>query len=135
MASGSMVPKVGGTFVGMVGGAILIGVSQMMTHRLYPPPPGLKPEDSEGMAAHVAGLPTAALVCVLAGYLLGSIVGGTSAGFLARGAKGSVIFTGFMLLVMALLNLMTIPHPTWFNVAVPIVFLIGTLLSIKITKR
>ena len=134
MANGSMVPKLAGTFLGMVSGAILIGGGQAITHRIFPPPAGLEPTDSAGLAAHVASLPTSAFLGILLTYLLGSLVGGTAAGMASKGSLVPVVLTGIMLLFMGVLNTMTIPHPFWFNVSMPIVFITGTVIARKISR-
>jgi hypothetical protein len=57
-----------------VAGVLLAGLTiagvEWLGHRLYPPPAGLKADDLEAMAAHVAAMPIGALLFVLLAWLL-----------------------------------------------------------------
>ncbi len=134
MAETSIIRRIGGTFAGMTSGAIVIGVLQKLGHQIYPPPSGLDPTDKEAMKAAIATVPVEALVLVLLSYLLGTIVGASTAGWIGRGDRAPVIATTVLLLATGMLNLLMVPHPTWFSALCPVVFILGGVIARRLTR-
>jgi len=102
-----------------VAGVLLAGLTiagvEWFGHRLYPPPAGLKADDLEAMAAHVAAMPIGALLFVLLAWLLGVFLGGLLAALVA--GRRPRLYAGVIaavILLGAIANFAMIPHPAWF---------------------
>jgi hypothetical protein len=102
-----------------VAGVLLAGLTiagvEWLGHRLYPPPAGLKADDLEAMAAHVAAMPIGALLFVLLAWLLGVFLGGLLAALVA--GRRPRLYAGVIaavILLGAIANFAMIPHPAWF---------------------
>lgn len=98
----------------LVAGLTIAGV-EWVGHRLYPPPAGLKADDLEALAAHVAAMPIGALLFVLLAWLLGVFLGGLLAALLA--GRRPRLYAGVIaavILLGAIANFAMIPHPAWF---------------------
>jgi len=131
----SLIRRIGSTFVGMVLGAVLIGLLQVLNHKLYPPPPGVDRSDPASIEAYMAVMPTEALVGVLVSYLLGTLGAGVLAAMMAKRDRGSIYATSALLMSMGLLNLTMQPHPAWFNILCPLTFVLAAVTAAKLTKR
>jgi predicted MFS family arabinose efflux permease len=84
----------------------------------------------EAMRALIAAMPVGAFLMILLAYAAGTFVGGAVAGRVARSRAwryaGSI---GGLILVFALLNILMLPHPLWFTVAVIVVIPLAALLA------
>jgi hypothetical protein len=81
-------------------------------------------KDREAMRALFAGAPTGALMVVIGGWTLGSLMGGWVAARLAgRATTGHAFALGVLLLLAGLANNLMMPPPTWFWIASLAVFL------------
>lgn len=122
---------------GVVAGAIVIGLLETMSNNMHPFPEGLDFTDKAILADHISGLPTSAFVLVLFAHALGAFVGGFVASKMAKvQKKGAAMFTGFILLLAGVLNLISIPHPLWFSIVDIIIYtpmaLIGNAARAKV---
>src|SRR5205823_1202661 len=111
---------------GLVVAIILFMAVELLGGLLFPfaPPPGVDPwTNPEAMKTHIASLPLAAFLLVLAGWFLGTFCATVLALRIARRAPAvhALILCGVLLLT-ALLNLLSFPHPTWFWVATFVTF-------------
>jgi pimeloyl-ACP methyl ester carboxylesterase len=106
---------VGATVAGVLVAGLTIAGIEWLGHRLYPPPAGLKADDLEALAAHVAAMPIGALLFVLLAWLLGVFLGGLVAALLA--GRRPRLYAGVIaavILLGAIANFAMIPHPAWF---------------------
>jgi predicted MFS family arabinose efflux permease len=102
-------------------------------HQVYPLPEGLDMKNIEAVKAYVAALPTGALLFVLLAYGLGSFAGGWLAAKIARTSQIHLPLTvGGIQLLFGIMNIVMIPHPTWFAIAAVIVFLPAAYLGGKL---
>jgi hypothetical protein len=127
----------GRKILAVVAGVILAGLVvygvQAIGHRVYPPPEGLNMKDMEAMKAYVATLPVGALLFVLVAYILGSFAGGWLAAKIARASQIPLALTvGGVQLLFGIMNLVVIPHPTWFAIATVLAFLPAAYLGGKL---
>lgn len=118
----------GRKILAVVAGVILAGLVvygvQAIGHQVYPPPENLDTKNMEAMKAYVATLPVGAFLFVLVAYILGSFAGGWLAAKIARASQISLALTvGGVQLLFGIMNLVVIPHPTWFAIAAVLVFL------------
>lgn len=144
MKMGPASRTIGGAFAGIIAGSAITFGAQAMTHKLYPPPDALKLIEGESydehmariaplLADHIGGLPIGAFVAILVAYFLGAIGGGSVAGKIARGNQHAIIVTCGLLLMAGVMNLVNIPHPMWFNIAVPVVYILGAFVAIRLS--
>ena len=116
---------------GLIVAVAVIGGMTILSHTLYPPPPGVNPRDSEALRSLVAVMPMTALLLIVGGWIGGAGLGSHMAVRVARRAvRWPGFLVGTLILLASLYNLFTIPHPIWFFVAavigVPLATWIGT---------
>lgn len=103
--------------------AIILGVIAMMVtvygveaigHMLYPPPPGLDPNDLDQLDSIVAAAPIGAMVMLLVGWCVGTIVGSGLAARIARHPRVAACFVALVVITGIAGTVFLIPsHPTW----------------------
>ena len=122
-----MIRKISAVVLGVVTAVILIIVIEALGHAVYPPPGGLEITNTEAMRDYVMGLPIAALLFVMAAWLVAALVGGLLACFIAR--EKPLVYSaivGGLVLLGTIINLISIPHPLWFS-TISIVAIIATI--------
>jgi MFS family permease len=113
-----MLRSILGFLAGLATSWLTISVSQLLSARSYPPPPGADLRDPEALAAFIAAAPIPAMVLVVAGYALAALLGGWVAAMISRRHRAIVaVLVGALVLVGVILNYMLIPHPVWMVVA------------------
>ena len=122
-----MLRKIAATLLGVIVAFIVVGTVEYIGHQFYPPPADLDYQNTQVFTKYVETLPIAAFLFVIAAWALGAFVGSV----VARKVAGHpsviycIIITG-MVLLASIMNLVIIPHPTWFAiVAITLVFLAG----------
>ncbi len=127
--------------VGAIVAVVAIGLIQMISNVMSPPPPGFDWRNQEQVRAHVGSLPWTAFAIVLCSYIAGSLVGGGVAAALAsccRVVHAGVI--GALVLAMTVGNFamlkysMGVGHPDWMIVAsllspLPVSMMAGKLVA------
>jgi hypothetical protein len=116
----SLMAIVGGTIVAF----IVVMVLEMVEMKIYPPPPGLDMSDPAAVRAVMATIPLGALVLVLVAEVTGAFAGGYLAAFIARRTPAvHALIVGGLVMLAAVGNMLSIPHPVWFWVIALILFL------------
>lgn len=115
--------------------AILLGVIAMMItvhgietigHMLYPPPPGLDPNDLDQLDSIVAAAPVGAMILLVVGWCVGTIVGGGIAARIARHPRVAAVVVALVVITGVVGMAVLLPsHPTWVAV-------LGTLLPVPL---
>lgn len=110
----SLLGVVLGVFVAMV----VIFLVEMLGLAVYPLPEGANPQDPASLAAAIETMPVGGFLFVLGAWCLGAGLGAFTAMRTTRatGRKPGA-FIGALVLVGALYNMWTIPHPAWFMAA------------------
>jgi hypothetical protein len=126
-----MLRRVLATIAGIVAGGIVIMLVEMLSHRIYPPPPGIDVNNPEALKALMASAPPGALAAVVIAWALGSFAGGWTAAAIGKHLIPALI-VGAVLMIGGVANMMMIPHPIWMWVAGLIVFLPGAFLGGKL---
>jgi hypothetical protein len=124
--------SVGAVMAGLIVGVIVVGGTEAVTSKLYPLPPGIDSSNMEAVREHVANVPAAALLLVLSGWGIASIVGSwlaTRLGPSRHAGHGATV--GLLLLSAGVANMMMLPHPAWFWAAALVVFPLCTYLGIR----
>lgn len=100
---------------GILLGATAIFLVEGLVHRAYPLPEGLDASDKAALSDFVANLPPGALLGVLLAWGSGAFVAGWfAAWFSPVSPLRHSLLCGVGLTVMALMNMLNIPHPAWF---------------------
>ncbi|HEV7922165.1 MAG TPA: hypothetical protein VGR02_15375 [Thermoanaerobaculia bacterium] len=102
---------------GIVAGVLLavgiIIVVEVVSHALYPPPPGMNVEDPAALARAAAQMPPGALLMIILGWTLGTFCGCWLAARIGKRA-GPAVTPGVLVFAAAIANMFQIPHPPWF---------------------
>lgn len=109
--------KIFAVVLGVIAAVVLIIAIEALGHSLYPLPEGLDITDTDAMKAYVMTLPIAALLIVMASWIVATLVGGLLACFIAR--ETPLIYAaiiGGLVLLGTIINLMSLPHPLWFSI-------------------
>lgn len=103
---------------GVIAGALVIGIGEMIIHSFQPMQEGLDQSDPETLKNHLTNLPKSVFIGILFAHALGAFVAGFVASQMAKiQKKSAALFTGLILLLAGVLNLVSIPHPLWFSIA------------------
>lgn len=114
----------------------IIMLFEGINSQFYPPPAGLDHATPGEMAAWLHTLPTGAFLVVLAGYGLGAFAGSaTTARFAPTRAAHLAGLLGAFLLAASLMNLVALPHPTWFWLANVLLIVGGAWLGFRLGVR
>lgn len=134
-----MMRKVGAVVAGMLVVFSVVTAIQLVSARLFPLPAGVSPfdpADAEAFAAYVRALPTAAWLLAFGSELLGALLGGLTAGWIARArslwVSGTVVALAMAASVM---NWWTFSHPVWFIAAELIGYALVFLLVLGVGRR
>lgn len=133
-----MLKTILGIVVGIIVGIFIITVVQGVGHHLYGiADPNIDLEDPEAVKEMLANLPLAALLFVPLAYTLGSFIAGFISTLISerRYKHWPAIISGGVLLLLGIINLFQLPHPTWLAVVIVIVFLPSAFLGYKVLRR
>jgi hypothetical protein len=107
--------KVVGILGGIAAGAAISTAAEAVDGLLHPPPPSIDPGNVESYRVYVARLPSSAFLLILCGHALASVAAGVVATLIARrSALWPAMAAGALLLCGGALNVIALPHPTWF---------------------
>jgi hypothetical protein len=123
-----MIRKVASIMFGLIIAITLVIVVQMIGHSVYPVPPGTDFDDPESVRAMMETLSPMALVIVIVSYVMGTFGGGLLASLVAR--ETPMLYAaliGAFVMLGAVLNLFSVPHPAWFSISA-IVSIVATAL-------
>jgi hypothetical protein len=96
--------------------ALTVQHAEMGVHAMHPFPPGMNTKDFEQIKKFVARLPLSALLLVLAGHLVGTLLGCLAAAKIGRSRVPAHIL-GALACVLGIVNAIVIPQPIWFSAA------------------
>jgi len=128
-----MIRKIAAVVLGVVLAFVLIIAVESLGHSVYPPPADLDFTDQAAMRAYVDTLPLGALLFVMAAWLAGTFGGGLLA-ILVAGESPFVnaAIIGGLVLLGTVINLVSIPHPTWFSITSVVAIVATALLTSRI---
>ena len=120
--------------VGFVVGSLAMMACHLATQGLYPPPEGLDvmdPGQREAVMAWMETLPDGAFVVAMLCHAVGAAVG-AAVGMLIGGRANlrPAVVVGILFTVAGVINVMSVPHPSWFPfVDVPVYLLVALLVG------
>jgi sorbitol-specific phosphotransferase system component IIBC len=101
-------------FGGVVVAVMVVILMDALVARIYPLPAGFDTRNEESLRQVIAGMPTAAFVLLLTGWILAAAVGSSFATRLASQARPTHgLIVAVFVLVATIANLAAIPHPMW----------------------
>ncbi|MDP2386264.1 MAG: hypothetical protein Q8M29_07825 [Bacteroidota bacterium] len=102
---------------GLAAAVAVIALVEMIGHMIFATPVPADMKTKEEMAAYVANLPLGAFMSVLIAMALGSFTGGFVATKINKeNGKVNSTLVAIILMTLGIVNLVMIPHPTWFMV-------------------
>ncbi|MEO9532240.1 MAG: hypothetical protein ABJG68_11025 [Crocinitomicaceae bacterium] len=126
--------KLWAILAGLSAAFCVVIVIEIISHKLYPLPENVDPNNYEQMAALLKKAPTGSLLIVALGHLLGMFVGVSISLRILKELSAAYIVGGlFMLLTLG--NLFMLPHQTWFMVADIAAVLLGGLIPYMAFKK
>lgn len=124
-----MLRSITSVLVGVVAGALLVFVVQLLAHQFFPAPAGFDATNPDA----VRSLPFATKFSVLVSWWAGAFGGGLLASLIARRWAPAVWVVALTILLFAATNFSAFPHPLWMMIgAIPSTAL-GGWLAIKAT--
>ncbi|QEG00239.1 hypothetical protein Mal15_43090 [Stieleria maiorica] len=130
-----MIRNVVAIVAGLVAGSMFNMALVSVSHVVYPLPDGIDSNDFEAFRTYVedSGMPTGALLIVLAAHAGGSFVSGLVCGLIAKRnwyiAAGAM---GILWMCGGISMLMMLPAPMWFAVVDTILYIPAALLGVKL---
>jgi hypothetical protein len=122
-----------GVVVGFIVAFVCVQAAEMLTHQLYPFPPGADMRDMATIKRFVATLPLQALALVLGGWFAGTLLGTFVAAKIGRSRVPAYIL-GALLLCAGIFNSFVIPQPVWCTAMAILSFLAVPFLGIALAK-
>jgi hypothetical protein len=122
-----------GVIVGIIVAFVCVQAAEMITHQLYPFPPGADMHDMATIKKFVATLPMTALVLVLGGWLVGTLLGTFTAAKIGRSRVPAYV-VGVLLLCGGVANSFVIPQPVWFTAVSVVIFVAVPFVGIALAK-
>lgn len=126
-----VVRRVAGVIAGLAIAIAFVMSSELVTHKLYPPPEGMDMMDLEQAKPYIAGLPATAFAIVLVGHLIGTLAGTTAAAGIAKNRAPGYIL-GAVLLAGGIYNATAIPQPVWFSATSFAIYVVATMIGVRL---
>jgi len=122
--TGGVGRSIGAVVAGIVVAVVGVFAIEALGQVVYPPPPGLDLTKPESIKAMMKNIPVGALLFVLLAMVVGTAAGGGVAARIApRKPVLHAMIVGVVLLAFGVMNLVAIPHPTWFAIVNVLTFL------------
>lgn len=119
----------------IITGSFSIFLVQRLGHTLYPMPNDLDFNNKEAIRMYLSTAPFGSLIMVIVAWLTGSIVAGITGSLYDRSEKQKIsIISGGILMAFALINLISIPYPSWMWISL-LVFVPGAWIGSLIIRN
>lgn len=118
--------------VGVIVGGAMVALLEWAGHQVFPLPAGLDVANTDAIAAYWQQTP-GALWFVLLAWFFGTLDGAMLAAWLAPSHPWRhAVLVAAILALAALATLLLLPHPLWFVLSAPAVYLAACLLGGKV---
>jgi hypothetical protein len=130
-----------GVVLGFIAGAVVMTVLHMASGLVYPPPEGLdmwsqEPEQLERMREWFSTLPAGAFLLAILVHGLGCMGGAVVAMLIAgRRSLWPAVIVGVLFTAAGVINLTSIPHPSWFPYVDLPVYMVLALVAGVLLRR
>ena len=119
-----MIIKIISVIAGVLVGMLVIALGEKIGHMIYPPPTNIDFNDPAQIAEMMKNLPFGALFSVIISYGFGAFFAGVTSTLINREKSRTIaLLCGLILTGAGLMNLLMIPHPTWFWILSLIIFI------------
>lgn len=125
--------RIGAVLLGNVIAVAIVQIAELGVHAISPPPPGMSMRNMETIKAHVAALPTSALLLVLAGWLIGTFLGAWTAAKVGRTPITAYV-VGAILFVLGAYNAIVFPQPIWYSIVLSVIYIVATLIGAAMAR-
>ncbi len=123
-------------FIGITIAVVSFTFVEKLNAKLYPIPTNIDPHDLNQMKTYVAHLPSSALLILLLGWTLGSVICGFVIALISKSeSRTPAYIAGLFLTTAGIVDLFMVPHPTWFIIIGMAVFIPFTLLGHLIAPK
>lgn len=123
-------------FIGITIAVVSFTFVEKLNAMLYPIPTNIDPHDLNQMKTYVAHLPSSALLILLLGWTLGSVICGFVIALISKSeSRTPAYIAGLFLTTAGIVDLFMVPHPTWFIIIGMAVFIPFTLLGHLIAPK
>ena len=113
-----MLRRIIGAILGIAVAVATVMIMEWISHSIHPLPEGLDVTDSSAMNAYLESVPLAAMLLVLAGYVIGTFDGTLVASLIGREQPMiNALLIGVLMLAGTVSTLLMFKHPTWFSIA------------------
>lgn len=131
-----MLRKILAVVIGMLVGAMVVALIDMLGHTVYPFPEGLDMDDSAAVAAYLAGAPLGAMLFVVLAWVMGSFVAGAVATLICNDGKSVyALICGVLLLIAGITTLLMIAHPTWMWIVSAFAYIPPAWLGYRLARK
>jgi hypothetical protein len=121
-----------GIVAGIIVMVLCVGGVEYVGQMLDPLPAGLDIWNREAMSRHMESMPLRAFAFVALAWFVGALAGAATADKIARRAVAGWV-VAILVVIGAVLNLVTYPHPAWMWVAGIALPLIAAVLARRLT--
>ena len=123
------------TVAGIIVGVFTVWAIEAIGHLLFPLPAELTPTNLEGLKQVVMIMPIKSLLVVIIAQIIG-VFSGMYVGFIMqRESLTPLYIIAGLFIFSTLLNLILMPHPTWFMITDLSSILLVSLLFIRSVKK
>lgn len=128
----------GRTILAVIAGAVVMWLTifalEFAGHALFPPPPGLDPQNQADLAAIMAQAPTGAMAMLVVAWIAGTFTGGyTAARISQRHKRGAAIAVALLVIAGVCGMIFLIPdHPIWVSALGLVLPIPAALLAMKV---
>ena len=110
-----MIRKISAVVLGALFALAVRFCTQLLAHAMYPSQPGANLKSAQEAKLYFETVPMSALVLILTGWAIATLIGAWFAGFIAREKPLFYAWiVGALMAVGTIINFVDIPHPTWF---------------------
>ena len=132
----SVLRSIGSVLLGFVVGTAVMLCVETLDHKIYPLPAGVDPRVPGALSAAMKIAPLGALLMVLVGWILGTLVGAWITARVAPPSKFQHgMIPGIFFLGAGIANNLSIPPPLWFWICGLAVFLPSAYIGTKLATR
>ena len=131
-----MIRSILGAIAGLATAVLLIQLTEMLGHAIYPPPAEIELGDAKQMRAFMSTLPVGAILFVGLAWVIGAF-GGTLVGAMIATAKPVIyaVIVGGLVLAGSISMLIIIPHPWWFTATAPFAVVLAAYAAMRLVPR
>ena len=111
----------GRTLLAVLAGAVVMWLTvfalEFAGHALFPPPPGLNPQDQADLAAIIAQAPAGAMAMLVVAWVAGAFTGGYTAARISQRHKrvAAVVVAVLVMLGVCGMVVLVPEHPVWVS--------------------